>query len=97
MILDKNGREIKDGDLIRQPHFRGARRKQFYIYHVAVDRGGRLYGVPVSELSPTVKARDGGGTFILTGDILKAVEIIDGYGDGSFWHDRQIHTVGRKP
>ena len=32
---DKNGREIKEGHLIKTYHFTGARKKKYYMYHVA--------------------------------------------------------------
>lgn len=35
-VYDRKGVPIHPGDLIRSFHFIGARRKRYYLYHVAV-------------------------------------------------------------
>lgn len=88
---DANGREFKVGDLVRTPHFRGPRRKQFYLYHVITRRDDYLWAVPVC-VAAGIKPK--GGTFLITqasAATLARAEIIDGYGDGDgcdFWYDR---------
>lgn len=73
---DIRGREIMPGDLLRSPHFRGPRRQMFYLYHTAVMRDGKLWGIPTAALEPT-KAK-GGGEFRL-GCFPAQYEIIAGY------------------
>tara|TARA_R110002094_G_scaffold110707_1_gene107822 strand:- start:445 stop:768 length:324 start_codon:yes stop_codon:yes gene_type:complete len=79
-LHDKNGYPIYPGDLIRQPHFRGARRKQHYLYHTAVmvnpDIGMEI--VPTCHLQPE-KAK-GGGRCRITAGCVEHYEIIHGYG-----------------
>lgn len=77
--FDRKGIPIYKGDLIRSPHFIGARRKMYYLYHVVVDANGTLMLVPASHLEPSCVA-DGG---ICPLDVLPdswAAEIISGYG-----------------
>lgn len=79
-VYDKNDRPIYPGDLLRSFHFRGVRRKVYWLYHVVVLREGHLEMVPTSHLEPTEAARKGGGRCWLSPDLAAAAEIIDGYG-----------------
>ena len=58
-ICDKHGIPICEGDLIRSPHFIGARNKMHYLYHVIVEENDVLYMVPTSHLVPS--QRNSGG------------------------------------
>lgn len=78
---DKNGRPIYQGDLLRTFHFRGKRRKAYWLYHVVVISGDHLDMVPTCHLEPTEKARrNGGGRCRLEPERAAEAEIIDGYG-----------------
>ena len=79
MYRDVKGREICVGDLLRSPHFVGARRKKFYLYHVAVNREGVMYAVPTSHMEPSL--RQYGGDCPL-GYVHKYMEILHGSGPG---------------
>ena len=62
---DETGREIMRGDLIRSPHFRGARRKQYYLYHVVTVVNDGLYCVPTARLDDNpFKPRQGGACWL---------------------------------
>lgn len=43
-MLDKNGVEIEEFDVLKIFHFTGARRKKHYMYKVAIMHNGKLYG-----------------------------------------------------
>lgn len=79
-FLDKNGTQIYPGDLLRSFHFTGARRKRYWLYHVAVNDRGRLRAVPTSYLEPT-KINDG-GSFLIDDRAAMNCEIISGHGPG---------------
>lgn len=52
-LLDKNGREIHDNDVIKVFHFEGARRKKHYMYKlVRRTQDGTLWGMHLSKLNP---------------------------------------------
>lgn len=74
---DKNGKTIYKGDLLKTYHFTGVHRKKHYIYHVAVDRGGVLFAIPVRELEPSLAGHGGVCQIQCLG---RNVEIISGYG-----------------
>lgn len=84
MVIDKNRRQICPGDLLRSFHFTGARRKKYYLYHVAVlnrdYQRETLEAVPVCSLEPT--KRNQGGKCWLTQDVATNMEIIYGSGPG---------------
>lgn len=85
-LHDAKGIPIHPGDLLRSFHFRGARRKVYYLYHVVTRReDGSLWAVPTSELEPTLRNR--GGTYRLTQEsLLRDTIIISGYGPGDIVH-----------
>jgi len=78
-LFDANNRPIYPGDLIRSPHFIGARRKRWYLYHTAVFINGYMELVPTCHLQ-TEQAMKGGGRCMASEDILRHAEIIAGYG-----------------
>lgn len=86
-VRDVRGFPICPGDLLRTPHFRGARRKQYYLYHVAVMKDGHLYAVPTQNLEPTMS--NSGGTCLVKD--LPPVTILSGFGPAPAIHfeDRQ--------
>ena len=71
-IYDRHGIPVREADVIRTFHFTGPRRRKYYLYHVAVLRNGRLYGVPAHELA----VKPDGGTFLLSTDSLVNSEIV---------------------
>lgn len=77
---DSRGVPIYPGDLLKSYHFTGARRKRYYLYHVAVYENGGLFMVPVSDLEPT-KANQG-GKCLLSDELAANAEVIHGYGPG---------------
>jgi hypothetical protein len=81
-VVDRRGIPIYPGDLIRSPHFKDRRGKQWWLYHVAVWNAakGAMEMVPASHLEPTKV--DGGGRCWLNQCHAIAVEIIDGCGPG---------------
>ena len=91
-VYDVNGREIFQGDLLRSPHFRGARGKRYWLYHVAVwsEEHQCLEAVPPVYLDPGHAKRriTGGGCYWLHQDNVDTAgcEIINGYGPpGQHW------------
>lgn len=88
---DVNRRPIRQGDLLRTPHFRDRRRRQFYLYHVVTLIDGRLWMIPASELDERSRIRGKGtGRTPLNDAQVSVAEIIDGYGEAGcdFWADR---------
>lgn len=77
---DKNDRPIFGGDLLRSYHFTGARRKKYYLYHVAVPTERGFDCVPVCHLDPSKIS--GGGRCWLNEELAAHSEIIHGYGVG---------------
>lgn len=80
-VYDVKGREIREGDLLRSPHFRDSKRRKYYLWHMAAVDELRLLGIPVHELVP---GRDRGGRFWLTQQNLdryqcEIVHATDGY------------------
>jgi hypothetical protein len=82
VVYDKKGYPIYPGDLLRSPHYRGARRKMHYLYHVAVMDGERLTMVPAQYLEPTIKRT--GGVCDLGQHLADHIEIISGYGPADY-------------
>ena len=81
--VDARGIPIYPGDLLRTPHYVGARRKQHYLYHVIVRDGEYLYMVPTAHLEPTLV--NGGGKCLLKyGMDKERTRIISGYGPNPF-------------
>jgi hypothetical protein len=83
-VLDKHGREIKPGDVLKVWHFVGARRKVHYMYKWVLreERLGKNLTpfLRVSHLS-TGNVEDG-YWLQKDGRKLYEYEIIDGYGEG---------------
>jgi hypothetical protein len=88
IIIDRNGREIMPGDLLKTFHFFGARKKRYYLYHVATIKEGFLMMTPVSWLEPSFK-REGGECRIEQSN-MNNTEIISGDGPNgdSYFEDR---------
>jgi hypothetical protein len=83
-VYDAKRYPIYPGDLLRSFHFRGARRKRYWLYHVAVwnETESTMEMVPVSELEPTKRGR--GGRCWLTPGLGVSTEIILGHGPGDY-------------
>jgi len=79
-VHDKNGVPVYPGDLIRSFHFRGPRRKVYYLYHTAVMRDGHMEMVPTSHLEPSKV--NGGGRCWMFQDLMADAEVISGSGPG---------------
>jgi hypothetical protein len=77
-LSDKNGFPIYPGDLLRTYHFTGARRKKYYLYHVAVFINGYMELVPTCHLQPDRVS--GGGRCMLSEALAAKYEIISGNG-----------------
>jgi hypothetical protein len=79
-VFDCKGIPVYPGDLIRSKHFVGKRRKQYYLYHVAVWNSiyKCLEMVPTCCLEPTKDK--GGGRCWLTQELMDNAEIISGFG-----------------
>lgn len=80
IFYDKNNRQICPGDLLKSYHFTGARKKKYWLYHVAVNLNERLFMVPVCHLEPSKIS--GGGKCMMSEDMAKHTEIIYGSGPG---------------
>lgn len=91
---DKHGIPIHPGDLLRTPHFRGPRRRIYYLYHVAClmrdDETGHEYlrMVPASRLDLSKRRR--GGDPMLSDELASEAEVINGdhVGDAVLIHER---------
>lgn len=75
---DSRGVPIYPGDLLRTPHFRGPRRKMYYLYHVATydTTAGGMRMLPVQWLEPSYK-RDGGNP-LLSDKLASNATVLDG-------------------
>lgn len=78
--FDAKGIPIHPGDLLKSYHFTGARRKRYWLYHVAVCKSIYMEAVPVSHLQPG-NEKGGGRHWILKSDSDR-FEIISGHGPG---------------
>lgn len=80
--VDRNGIPIYQGDLLRTPHFRGRRRKMYYLYHVAVwdEEAQGMRMVPTVRLDPQLRCDPNhrGGDPLLADDLAAQAEVIDG-------------------
>jgi hypothetical protein len=81
-LYDAKGYPIYPGDLVRTPHFIGARRKRYYLYHTAVFINGYMELVPTSHLQPEKTKQ--GGRCLLSDDLVRHAEIISGFGPEPF-------------
>lgn len=79
-VFDKKGVPVYPGDLIRSFHFTGARRKKYYLYHTAVYKDGAMHMVPTAHLEPSCVK--GGGSCLLSQDLMADAEVIAGHGPG---------------
>jgi len=77
--FDAKGIPIHPGDLLKSYHFTGARRKRYWLYHVAVYKGECMEAVPVSHLQPGMEK---GGRYWIREAESSQFEIIHGYGPG---------------
>lgn len=79
IFLDKKGRPIIPGDLVRSYHYRDLRWGHQYLYHVVCDVGRELY-----ELRPVEELETGRGTQMgacwLTEHLAATIEIVQGGG-----------------
>lgn len=86
--VDCKGVPIYPGDLLRTFHYTGARRRKFYLYHVAAEmaceRTGHWYirMLPVAYLNPTQRRK--GGDPMLSDELAAASEVIYGHGPQKF-------------
>lgn len=98
-VYDLNRRPIYPGDVIRSFHFRGARGKRYWLYHVAVWNADEktMELVPASELEPQRRGR--GGRVWLTPEHGAEVEIISGHGPGQVldYEDRPRRAAPAAP
>ena len=51
MSSDKNGREIRPGDVLKTLHFIGPQKKKFYMYKVAVDSPRGILAFDIGSLA----------------------------------------------
>lgn len=82
-LLDKNGREILVGDVVKVFHFVGARRKRYYMYKWVKERVmlGKEKQYPAFKMSHLTAGNvDDSYYEMLNGRKLEGVEIIQGYG-----------------
>jgi hypothetical protein len=81
---DRKGVPIYPGDLLRSLHFIGARKKKYWLYHVAVmdTEAGGMRMVPTKHLEPTKRTAidSRGGDPLLSDHLCVNAEVIDGYG-----------------
>jgi hypothetical protein len=73
-FYDMKGRPIIGGDLLRQYHFTGRRKKIHYLYHVAVPTKNGFDLVPTSHLDPSRVA--GGGRCRMTQETASTYELV---------------------
>ena len=92
MFYDRRGIPIHSGDLLRALHFIGARRKRYYLYHVAVNRDGHWWLVPTGHLDPSRVS--GGGDCWLTEESAACRDIIDGTDPGGLSFERRPRLSG---
>lgn len=76
-LHDSRGFPIYPGDLLRTPHFRGARRKQYYMYDVAVMCQGAMRGVAVHNAYKPKSKLPG---YLLSQEHASQSTILCGYG-----------------
>ena len=94
MIRDKNGREIREGDVLKVFHFTGARRKRYYMYKLVAEFNGVLCGVDIGQLA--TKPRDEAHRYQLRAGDMGQTEIVEGFackeGETSFEDRPRLRT-----
>lgn len=87
---DKRGVPIYPGDLLKTYHFTGARKKRYYLYHIAFYRDGHMrcqsaqyFGTGSKDHSADILLQS-----LWVSDeanrTLEQTEVIDGYGPGDY-------------
>lgn len=83
---DAKGYPVFAGDVLKVFHFRGARRKKYYMYKVAKEWQGKLWAFNVSELA----TNGGESCHKCRMETLGFFQIVDGYDpDGIYFEDRK--------
>lgn len=99
-LLDKHGREILVGDVLKVLHFVAAvRREKCYMYKHVIDREmlGTTKPVPALKISHLNLKEGGYYRELLNGRQLEDYEIVQGYGeDGVCFKDRPKRGPNRK-
>ncbi len=96
MILDKTGREILPGDLLKVFHFIGARRKRYYMYKYveSIEFHGKnpKEFIKLNHLSSKGLVGDVHYWVMMDDKIHPEYEIVQGYGkDADHFEDRKRH------
>jgi len=91
-LVDERGVPIHVGDLMQSDHFRGARGKRYYLYHVITVRtdkdGDVLEMTPTGWLALTKRQRElsGGRCYLFTqadaAGVVRGARVVSGYGPG---------------
>ena len=98
MVLDKTGREIKVGDVLKVYHFQGARwRKHYFMYKQVIGECtlGRTPApyLQVSNLNMKLfDEKDGGYWLAKDGTVHEHIEIVQGI---DWHHDRPALATAR--
>lgn len=98
---DSRGIPIYPGDLLRTPHFRGRRRKQYYLYHVATfdQDAGAMRMVPTCHLDPALRDSPDhrGGNPLLCDDLAAEATVIEGCSTDGLMYDERPRKTKDEP
>lgn len=77
---DSKGIPIYPGDLLRSFHFRGARRRIYYLYHVALMIDGAMRMVGVCEVPEVIDGKSKLPGCLMSQDLAIKTTILHGFG-----------------
>ena len=96
MLIDKNGREIRVGDVLKVFHFVGSRSKKHYMYKQVVERLDPPKAcTPMFVISHLERNPPDRGTFVMSvnNKVWLDAEIVQGYEGGVSFDQRQRYDT----
>lgn len=81
LLYDSKGYPINVNDVLKVFHFTGGRRKKYYMYKWVIEKNGKLFGHHLGK-------KGDADAYMLSQDLLKETEIVQGYDQFGDFTDR---------